>query len=406
MYRRNRRRYRRNRILDVLLVMFLFFLVLTSVFLVMNRGYLSYQKGKRAIRKELYQTAAECLQKATKREPSNKEYRIVYGLALAGNGEYEDALKEFDKGISKKNTSKAAKRNKKAYRGIGICYFFAKNYENSIINFDKALKIDALEYLNLDILKYKADAQLHLGHFENAVEVYTHIIKNEKYSDDSYLKRAYAKAEGNRVDDALEDYDYVIEKNSRNFDAYLGAYTLLAREEQEEKADSYLQAALKVKPVTLDEKLKYAIVQYYFYGITDEAVESLQKLVEEKQTEAYFYLAKIAFSEEEFEKVSTYLNSYVSTEHAEHLAEAYEMLGRCAMLVKDYERALNCFSDGISCNEVKWTRILKKNQIAVYEYLSDFDKAYDIATEYLTDFPDDQEIIREVEFIKTRLNRK
>ena len=156
----------------------------------------------------------------------------------------------------------------------------------------------------------------------------------------------------------------------------------------------------------MDERLKYAVAQYYFYGITEEAVESLEALVDEKEPEAYFYLAKISYAEEDYEKVSSYLNSYVSEKNAKHLVEAYEMLGRTAMLGKDYHGALKYFESGIACNDAKWTRTLKRDEISVYEYLSDFEKALDVANKYLADFPDDQEVIREVEFIKTRLNKQ
>ncbi len=362
--------------------------------------------GKRALQMKDYQKASSRLLKATKSEPRNKEYHVIYGMALVGAGEYEDALSQFQKGFSDTKSSKATKLNKKAYRGVGICYFFAKSYEKSVANFDKALNIDALEYLNLDIVKYKADAKAHLGEYEEAVSLYTKIIKKEKYSDEMYLNRANAEAEAGMVEEAVSDYEHVIQKNKKNFDAYLGAYTLMMKEEKNEKADSYLQAALKVKPDTIEEKLKYAVVQYYFYGITEEAVTSLEALIKENEPDAYFYLAKIFYAEEEYDKVSSYLNKYVTEEDTDYMAEAYEMLGRSAMESKNYDKALSYFQAGIACNDAKWNRTLKRDQIAVYEYLSDYEKAFESAREYLADFPDDQEVIREVVFIKTRLSKR
>ena len=406
MYRRQSYRRRRRQNPAVLLILPVILLVGALVFLEMNRGFVSCQKGMKAIQKQDYQKAVICLSEATKKEPDKKAYHVAYGMALVGKGEYEDALAEFEKGITTKKSTKADKMNKKAYRGIGICYFFAKTYEKSIASFDKALEINALEYLNLDIVKYKADAKTNLGEYEEAVSLYTKVIKEEKDNEDMYLKRAYAEAEGGMADQAVSDYDYVIKQNDKNYDAYLGAYTLLMKEEMNEKADSYLQAALKIKPHTVDEKLKYAVVQYYFYGITEEAVASLEALIKEDEPDAYYYLAKISYAEKDYEKVFSYLNRYVVEKKARYLAEAYEMLGRSAMRTKDYQNALKYFETGIACNDAKWTRTLKRDQIAVYEYLSDFQKAYEAANEYLLDFPNDQDVIREVEFIKTRLNKQ
>lgn len=404
MYRRRRRRRRRKPIIPIILPVVL--LVGIAVFLLMNRGILSYWNGKRAIRSEKYEKASVSLEKATKREPGKKSYHIAYGMALTGLGEYEEAMIEFKKAVPDESSGKSNKISKQAYRGIGICYFFAKNYENSIPYFDKALAIDELEYLNLDIVKYKADANMYLGNYEEAVKLYTEVIKKQKYDDDIYLKRAMAEAENNQMDEALADYDYVIQKDKRNYDAYLGAYTLLMEAEEDEKADSYLEAALNVKPKTVGEKLKFAVVQYYYYGIIDEAVDSLEKLLKENELEAYFYLAKISFAEEDYEKVSSYLNSYVSTDNVEHLAEAYEMLGRTSMIQNNYKEAISLFEKGIACNDAKWTGTLRKDQIGAYENLSDYDSAYKAAVDYLKEYPGDSDVKRELEFIKTRRSEK
>lgn len=405
MYRKRRSR-RRRRMSALVFVLPVIILVGVAVFFGLNGGIVPYLKGKRAISNGNYTKAVEYLKQASKKQPDNKKYSVAYGVALVGSGEYKDAFEELEKAVSSEKSEKADKINKQAYRGMGICYFFAKNYVNSISCFDKALAINELEYLNLDILKYKADSQLHLGQYEDAVKSYSDILKKDKKNEDMYLKRAYAEAQNGEADKAVADYDYVIRENKSNFDAYLGAYNLLMKEEQDEKADSYLKAALEVKPDEVNEKLKYAIIQYYYYGITDEAVASLNKMIDEKETEAYFYLAKISYAEQDLKKVSSYLNGYVSEKDSENKAEAYEMLGRCAMDAGKYEEALKLFQNGIQENDIRWTRTLMKDQIAVYEHLSDFDKAYEVTMNYLADVPDDQEVIRELEFIKTRLSKK
>lgn len=404
MYRRRRRRRRRVSLLVLLMPVVL--ILAASIFLLFNGGILSYRKGLKAIQKEQYVEACQYFKKASAKKPDNADYHIAYGLSLTGSGEYEAAIEEFNKAISEEQSSKVQGKNKKAFRGMGICYFFAKNFDNSVIYLDKALSIRELDYLDLDILKYKADAQLHLGNYEDATEIYSKIIKEEDYKETLYLKRAEAESASGDVEAAISDYDYVISKSKKSYDAYLGAYMLLMNAEKEEKADSYLEAALKIKPDDADEQLKYAVIQYYFYGIKDEAVESLEKLIEEGKSEAYFYLAKIHYAEKEMDQVSSYLKEYVSKKDAERLAEAYEMLGRCSMLVEDYRKALEWFETGIACGDSRWTQKLRKDQVAVYEHLSDFEKAYQITEQYLLTYPNDKEMLRELEFIKTRLSKE
>ena len=402
MYRGRRRR----RISPLVLLIPVAVILAASIFFLFNGGILTYRKGLKAIQKEQYVEACQYLKKASAKKPDNSDYHIAYGLSLTGNGEYETAIEEFNKAVLEEQTSKAQAKNKKAFRGLGICYFFAKNFDNSVIYFDKALAIKELDYLDLDILRYKADAQMHLGNYEDATDIYSKVINEEEYSETLYLNRAEAESASKDIDAAISDYDYVISKSKDCYDAYLGAYMLLMNAEKEEKADSYLEAALKIKPDDADGQLKYAVIQYYFYGIKDEAVESLEKLIEEGKSEAYFYLAKIHYAEKEMDQVSTYLKEYVSKKDSQRLAEAYEMLGRCSMLVEDYSKALEWFETGIACGDSRWTQKLKKNQVAVYEHLSDFEKAYNITEQYLEAYPNDKEMLREMEFIKTRLSKE
>lgn len=406
MYKRHVRCGGRTGQQPVRVLLILLLILMGAVLIFFNVGGKSfYRKGMKAFQAGTYEKAGTYFEKAISRNENQSKYRNAYGMTLIQLGEYEEAVGEFTKAISKNTSKRNLEQNKEAYRGLGICYFFAKNYENSIHNFDLSLGIRESNDLNADILKYKAEAEMKLGNYENAVSIYTQIIDEEDKASSLYLKRAYAYSAMNCVKEAAADFDYVIEKDEDNFNAYLGAYTLFVNAEEEEKADSYLEKALQITPDTTDEKLIYAVIQYYYYGITEEAKQSLETLVTEGKEEAYFYLAKISYAEEDFEQVSSYLNSYVSKKNAEHLAEAYEMLGRTAMLGSDYETALAWFEKGIACGDVQWTQILKKDQIAVYEYLSDFEEAYRIAAEYLADFPEDQDIKRELDFIETRLSK-
>ena len=48
------------------------------------------------------------------------------------------------------------------------------------------------------------------------------------------------------------------------------------------------------------------------------------------------------------------------------------------------------------------TQILKFNQIVAYEYLGEFDQANVLMRSYLQIYPDDQEALREYEFLRSR----
>ena len=61
-----------------------------------------------------------------------------------------------------------------------------------------------------------------------------------------------------------------------------------------------------------------------------------------------------------------------------------------------------CFNRALELGDRSLTQILKFNQIVAYEYLGDFEQADVLMKNYLQQYPDDQDALREYEFLKSR----
>ena len=60
------------------------------------------------------------------------------------------------------------------------------------------------------------------------------------------------------------------------------------------------------------------------------------------------------------------------------------------------------FEKALALEESSMTQVLKFNQIVAYEYLGEFDQANVLMRSYLQIYPDDQEALREYEFLRSR----
>ena len=60
------------------------------------------------------------------------------------------------------------------------------------------------------------------------------------------------------------------------------------------------------------------------------------------------------------------------------------------------------FQAGLQCEDASLQQSLRFNEAIAYEYLSDFEKAGELLSAYLKDYPNDEAAQREYEFLKTR----
>ena len=100
-------------------------------------------------------------------------------------------------------------------------------------------------------------------------------------------------------------------------------------------------------------------------------------------------------------------------ERAEQTQELYNLTAVCAMKTEDYAKALECFQAGIALAESKTgddktkadTALLQEmeyNVIVCYEQQADWENAKSAMKQYQEDFPEDDSVSKEAEFLQTR----
>ncbi|HEX3076085.1 MAG TPA: tetratricopeptide repeat protein [Lachnospiraceae bacterium] len=357
-------------------------------------GMDSYKDGK-------YEEAAVSLSKAVTKNPNKAEYYIDYGMVLTKLGNYEEAFIQFDKAILNKDNKIVRQNNKMAYRGKGIAYFESADYKAACEQFELALEIPERDDLDIDILYYLGDAQTKTLDIENAVKTYGEIIDEYPSESDAYWKRAVLEGELERYDEAIHDFDKAINYDKNNYDYYFGKYFIMIKQGDENAANEVLTKALAIKTKT-DEDY-YNLARLYFYqGDYEKATTELTSSAEKGFSGAYFYLGEIAMKNSEYENAVKYYEQYIGKEPDVKSAVVYNQLGDANIKLKDYEKAFSYIEKGIELNDSTMMQALQYNEVVALEYLSKFEEAYKKAKEYLKIYKDDENMKKELEFLKTR----
>lgn len=298
-----------------------------------------------------------------------KEAQKTYetGVEFMEAGKYKEAQNSFLASIIEGDGEKESKLNKKVYYGLGVAYYKQGDYKNAAANLQEALDIPCLETWNTDILKYQIQALSAAGDYEKA----------------------------------LEQIEAALEMNGKDFDLLFQKYALLLETGKEEEAKKAVSQALAIEGKGKEYEFNKAKANYYG-GDLKKAKKAMNQAVKDEIWEAYFYLGKIAADEKDYEAAVKEFQAYESK--AKPVAGAvYGELGNCYMEMGDYENALAVYEKGISAGDGTYLKELRANLIIAMERLGRFEEALERCSAYMEDYPEDEAMAKEYEFLKTRV---
>ncbi len=360
-----------------------------------------HQNGRKSFQSGNFEDAAASFAAAVEKNPNRADYYIDYGLALIKLGRYEEALAEFEKAFVSKEIIIAKRNNKQVFRGKGIAYYYMAEYKKAIEQFEQALKIKELSDLNHDILLYIGSAQMTVGAYDQAIETYTKLIKNDEKCAEDYGSRALCYRYLGEYDKSLKDYDKAISMEPRRYNHYLGKYYLLAERGDKAAADEVLAEAASIEAKTGEDEYQLAKIHYY-QGDYDKALSELNEGFSNGFSEAYYYIGEIYRIKKDYPKAIYYYENFIK-EGKLLSPNAYNQIAYCELKGGDYEAALNYLEKGLAYGYEGMQKTLLRNKIITYERLGNYQKAKETIEEYLDRYPMDEEAQKEISFIDTRL---
>lgn len=370
-------------------------------------GVASYDKAMELAESGDYRQAADYLEKAIEENDERAEFYIGYGMVLNELGQPEQALKQLKRAYQDTDNSIANANNKQVYYGQAIAYYYLGRYEESLEACEQALKLPEPASLDSNILCSRGVVLEALGEQDQALKTYKQAVQKDPKNWGAYLKKGDLEERLNIVEEAGREYQKVIDgAGQEKFEAYFRLYALYLDYGQTEAADKLLTEMIKRK-----DKDAYALCQkgwaYHCQGNNEKAVEMLGDSLQKGYLGAGYYLGMLELSAQEIDRehVEEYFQGYIDSGEMTYRAQAYNQLGQCALEKQDYASARQYFSEGLKLADAASRQVLWKNLIILLEKQGYYTDAKSEAEKYLMLYSQDEGMQREYRFIKTRTDR-
>lgn len=313
---------------------------------------------------------------------------------LIQNLDYEGALAELE-------AAEEAGENKRLIeRSRGIAYMGLTDYGQAAEAFLRSLAYSNgfIQNIDFDINYYLAAAYTKDERYSEAEETYNAILDLRPEETDAYFLRGNVRMNLGHFQEAKEDFDKVLSADAKNYDRLIEIYEILAYFGHKEDGQEYLQTALAAGDKKMDNFSRGRI--YYYQGEYQKACLVLEEARNEGSAESYLYLGRAYEATGDYNYASSVYSSYLG--QYEENAEVYNQLGLCEMAKGEYSKALEAFQAGMQLGNGAMMQTLAFNEIAAYEYLGEYEKAYVLINNYIKNYPDDQQARREYDFLSTR----
>ncbi len=324
---------------------------------------------------------------------NRQQANLDLGFEAINALEYEKALASFEA------ATQGGEDLQQAARGKGIALLALTRYEEAAEAFLSALSYSdaSVDEFDFDTNYYLATAYYKLGKLEEAKAVYTAILDLQREKEAYYLRGVVYLAEDN-LKQANLDFGEAIKLAPQDYDLQVDIYLALEEKGYRDEGKTYLQASManNEQKLTEAEKGRFS----YYLEDYESARNYLESQKGAKTGETTLLLGQT------YEKLGDY--NYAASIYSNYLADNSQdvailnRLGMCRLELGDAQAALDCFNRALEPGDRGMTQILKFNQIVAYEYLGDFQQADVLMKNYLQQYPDDQDALREYEFLKSR----
>ena len=325
-----------------------------------DKGTNDYNKGIVAMKSGNYEEACKLLGTAISKNTEEPLYYINYATTLVQLKRYGEAVSSYQKAITS-GEDENKENNKRAYRGLGIAYYYQKKYDDAQKNLEKAINIGELPELNLD-------AYLYLGAVQE--------IKGD-------MKGAYTT------------YGSALSLDDTKISAYVGRYKSEIALGKYEQADDTLDKGLNQTPSTTEDKYMYARLQFYT-GEYEEATATLEE-VKDTYPESYMYLGEIYSQNKKYDQAIETFQTYIEKSGADESIQLCTYISDCYIKLEKYKKAMTWIEKGIAMKGTD-TELenLRFSQVIVYEQLDELQKAYDCVEEYATLYTKDDRFLNKL----------
>lgn len=362
----------------------------------------AYGQAMKLAEEGQYQKAAESFEKAIEANGEKAEYYIGYGMTLNHLGDYKKAVKQFEKAYQEMDNKISRKNNKQLYYGEALAYYGMYQYDKALERCQDALDIEGQPEIDSNVYATMAVIQWASGNSTEAVASLDKLLENDKKDVNAYLQRGQLYLYMEEPETALQDFSQALQLDKNCYDAYFGMYDAYAATGQVDAARESLEMLTGIQAKSAEQKMQVGRA-YQVLGEEDQAVSYLEDAQKQKCVEAGYYLGMVQMTKRDYDAAIEYFESYIKDAAVVQIPEVYNQLAGALIETKEYDRAGEYLEEGLALGMSSAYQSLSKNQVILLEKQQKYSKAKKAANAYLKAYPADEAMMKELEFIKTRI---
>ena len=364
-----------------------------------NKGMNAYESGD-------YDTAVNEFKEAISYDGSNADYYIHLGMAYVEQKSYDEALGYFNQaeGCAENDDQKALLN-----RGRGIACLYQGDYQTAIKWFGDALNISSQSNdIRIDTLYYKAEAEQKSGDYQAAVQSYGQII-DLKDDAGTRMLRGMAYMQLQDYASAEKDLYAAIKQSRKSYAVYRTLYSALEAQGKDDEAKQVLNDALQLSGSSGEDYYNRGMIYVDLQDYTN-AADMLNKSYDKGYKAALLGLGEVSYTQQDYDTALTYYGKYfdevdISSVDASLAAKAYNQYAAVLLAKGEYEKAAQACESGLTYNDRESDAALSFNLIVSYEYLEQWEDAYNTAKTYVSKYPEDTKGQKEYQFLESRVTQ-
>lgn len=358
-----------------------------------------YKAGTAFLKQGNMEQAAEELKKAVEKNPERAEYYLELGNAQVLSGQFAEARESFAGAVVEKDLPLTRKNNKYAYRGIGISCYKEQDYGKAAEYFEKAMAIADETGIEEDLLRYYAKTCRMLLWCDKAEETYTELLKRHPKETGLYMERAKVRLLAGRYAESAGDYQKALELDDSCCEASFGLYEALLKQGEQAQAEAVLLVFSELEQPTGLEQFYIAKADYLLGK--PEALDEMLFCAANGFPRAYVYAGELYRLRHAYQDAVTYYT--LAEQNGEADALVYYQRAVCLISLGKYSDAVSDAGKAWRQNvEPELKPLLFRTEITALEKLGEYDTAYERVLAFLEAYPEDENAIKEKNFIESR----
>lgn len=195
----------------------------------------------------------------------------------------------------------------------------------------------------------RANKYMRLRMYDEAIEDYNRVIEKDCYNAKAYVSRGYAYKEKKEYDKAIIDCTRAIELEPNNVEAYTNrGYAYSKKEEFDKAIENYTQA-IKLQPDS-EEHYIYRALVYFTKEEYDKAIDDSTKAIELKPNNAEGYMLRSSVYKEKKEYDKAIIDCTRAIELDSNNMEAYMNRGDAYVGEHEYGKATEDYMYSMEIN--------------------------------------------------------